>query len=76
MTIDTFIPHFAEALETDAAELAADTAFKDLANWDSLAALSVIAMIDEHYGVSVGGTDLEQSRSLQDLWQLVAQRRA
>jgi acyl carrier protein len=36
----------------------------------------VIAMIDEHYGVSVGGADLEQSRSLQDLWDLVAQRRA
>jgi acyl carrier protein len=76
MTIEPFIIHFAEALETDAAELSADTEFKDLANWDSLAALSVIAMIDEHYGVSVGGTDLERSRSLQDLWQLVAQRRA
>jgi acyl carrier protein len=80
MTIDTsvapFIGHFAEALETNPAELSTDTAFKDLGNWDSLAALSVIAMIDEHYGVSVGGADLEQSRSLQDLWTLVAQRRA
>jgi acyl carrier protein len=76
MTIDAFIGNFAEALETNAAELLAGTVFKDLANWDSLAALSVIAMIDEHYGVSVGGADLEQSRSLQDLWDLVAQRRA
>jgi acyl carrier protein len=76
MTIDAFIGNFAEALETNAAELSAGTVFKDLANWDSLAALSVIAMIDEHYGVSVGGADLEQSRSLQDLWDLVAQRRA
>jgi acyl carrier protein len=76
MTIDAFIGNFAEALETSPAELSAGTAFKDLANWDSLAALSVIAMIDEHYGVSVGGADLEQSRSLQDLWDLVAQRRA
>jgi acyl carrier protein len=76
MTIDNFIANFAEALETNRAELSADTTFKDLANWDSLAALSVIAMIDEHYGVSVGGADLEQSRSLHDLWDLVAQRRA
>jgi acyl carrier protein len=76
MTIDNFIANFAEALETNRAELLADTTFKDLANWDSLAALSVIAMIDEHYGVSVGGADLEQSRSLHDLWDLVAQRRA
>lgn len=76
MTIETFTSNFAEALETNPAELSADTAFKDLTNWDSLAALSVIAMIDEHYGVSVGGADLERSRSLQDLWELVAQRRA
>jgi acyl carrier protein len=76
MNIDTFIPHFAEALETDAAALAAGTVFKDLDNWDSLAALSVIAMIDEHYGVSVGGTDLDKAQTLQDLWDLVAQRRA
>lgn len=76
MSLDTFIGHFAEALETNAAELSSDTVFKDLASWDSLAALSVIAMIDEHYGVSVGGTDLEKARSLQDLWDLVAQRKA
>jgi acyl carrier protein len=75
MSFDTFIGHFAEALEMDAAELSADTVFKDLANWDSLAALSVIAMIDEHYGVSVGGADLEKARSLQDLSDLVAQRK-
>ncbi|MFK3738286.1 acyl carrier protein [Massilia sp. TN1-12] len=76
MNIDTFIKHFAEALETDAGALAAATVFKDLANWDSLAALSVIAMIDEHYGVSVGGTDLEKAQTLQDLWNLVVERRA
>lgn len=76
MSLDTFISHFAEALETNAAELSPDTVFKDLASWDSLAALSVIAMIDEHYGVSVGGTDLEKARSLQDLWDLIAQRKA
>jgi acyl carrier protein len=76
MSVATFIPQFAEALETDAGALAPSTAFKDLTNWDSLAALSVIAMIDEYHGVSVGGTDLETAGTLQDLWNLVAQRRA
>jgi acyl carrier protein len=76
MSVETFIQHFAEALETDAGALAAGTVFKDLSSWDSLAALSVIAMIDEHYGVSVGGADLEKAATLEDLWDLVAQRRA
>ncbi|QJD99017.1 acyl carrier protein [Massilia forsythiae] len=76
MSIDTFIGHFAEALETGAGALTPQTVFKDLDNWDSLAALSVIAMIDEHYGASIGGADLEKARSLQDLHELVAQRRA
>lgn len=76
MSIDTFTHHFAEALETDAGALSGATVFKDLDNWDSLAALSVIAMIDEHYGVSVGGADLEKASSLQDLWDTVEKRRA
>jgi acyl carrier protein len=74
MTVQTFIENFAEALETNASDLSVQTEFKDMANWDSLAALSVIAMIDEKYNVSVGGSDLEKSRTVQDLWDLVSQR--
>jgi len=71
-----FITHFAEALETDAAQLSADTEFKNLSNWDSLAALSVIAMVDEHYGASIGGDELERVGTLGDLWQLVSGKAA
>lgn len=72
--MDQFIARFAEALETDAASLDAGTEFKALANWDSLAALSVIAMIDEYYGASIGGDELEGARTLDDLRQAVAAR--
>lgn len=71
-----FIAHFAEALETDAAQLSADTEFKNLPNWDSLAALSVIAMIDEHYGASIGGDELERAGTLANLWQVVSGKAA
>lgn len=74
--MDQFIARFAEALETDPASLDAGTEFKTLANWDSLAALSVIAMIDEYYGVSIGGDELERARSLDDLRQAVAAKAA
>ncbi|MCC2957054.1 acyl carrier protein [Massilia sp. IC2-477] len=74
MTVQTFIENFAEALEMSPGELSPQSEFKELANWDSLAALTVIAMTDEKYNVAVGGADLEQSRTLQELWDRLAQR--
>lgn len=74
--MDQFIARFAEALETDPAALDAATEFKTLANWDSLAALSVIAMIDEYYGASIGGDELERARTLDDLRQAVTAKAA
>lgn len=71
-----FIAHFAEALETNPTELSADTDFKNLPNWDSLAALSVIAMVDEHYAASIGGDELERAQTLADLWQAVSGKAA
>lgn len=73
---DQFFARFAEALEVDAGSIGEDSVFKTLANWDSLAALSVIAMIDEFYGASIGGDDLERSTTLGELWQLVAAKSA
>jgi len=74
--MDQFIARFAEALETEAATLDAGTEFKTLADWDSLAALSVIAMIDEYYGASIGGDELERARTLDDLRQAVVAKAA
>lgn len=73
---DQFIARFAEALEVDVATLDGGVEFKTLSNWDSLAALSVIAMIDEYYGASIGGDDLERARTLDELWQVVSAKAA
>lgn len=74
--MDQFIVRFAEALEIEAATLDGGTEFKTLANWDSLAALSVIAMIDELYGASIGGDELEKALTLDDLRHVVAAKAA
>jgi len=76
MKIEKYVTDIAEALEMEAAQLTAETEYKELPNWDSLAALSVIAMTDENYNVSIGGDDIEKSRTVQELWNLVAQRMA
>jgi acyl carrier protein len=76
MKIEKFVTDIAEALEMDSAQLSAETEYKELANWDSLAALSVIAMTDENYNVSIGGDDIEKSRTVNELWDLVSKRMA
>ena len=38
--------------DTDAALITAETIFRDLDEWDSLTALSLIAMVDDEYSLS------------------------
>ena len=72
MEIKEFIEHFAEQFdETDEELLTAETKFKDLEEWSSLIALSVIAMIDEEYDVEVKGDDIRNSDTIADLFEAV-----
>ena len=62
MEIKEFIENFAEQFEdTDASEIKAETVFKELDEWSSLIALSVIAMVDEEYDVAIKGDDIRNS---------------
>lgn len=42
-----------------------ETKFKELEEWSSLTALSVIAMIDEEYDVKIKGDDVRNSQTVQ-----------
>lgn len=53
MNVQEFVEKFAEAIDVEAAELTADTEFRTLDEWDSLAYISVIAMLDEEYDVQI-----------------------
>ena len=57
-------------------QLNADCALKDLPNWDSLAILTTISMIDMEYGVTVSGADLRDCATVTDLFNLGQQRKA
>ena len=72
MELKSFIEHFAEQFdETDASEFKAETIFKDLDEWSSLIALSVIAMVDEEYDVTIKGDDIRNSSTIEDLFNIV-----
>lgn len=76
MDINEFIEHFAEQFEeTDAAEFKADTKFRDLDEWSSLMALNIIAMVDEEYDVTLKGADIENSATIEDLFNNVKSKK-
>ena len=72
MEIKKFIEKFAEQFDdTDASEFKPETVFKDLDEWSSLIALSVIAMVDEEYDVALKGDDVRASVTVEDLYNKV-----
>ena len=72
MEIKDFIEHFAEQFDdTDASEFKPETVFKELEEWSSLIALSVIAMVDEEYEVTLKGDDIRNSSTIEDLFNVV-----
>lgn len=72
MDLQKFIGNFAEQFdETDASAFKADTKFRDLKEWCSLIALSVIAMIDTEYGITIKGDDVRKSQTIEELFNIV-----
>ncbi len=57
--------------DTDASLISADTKFRELGEWDSMLALSVIAMADEEYNVQLNGEDIRSSATVSDLYDKV-----
>jgi acyl carrier protein len=76
MQKEEFLANFSNQFDdTDASEIAFNTIFKDLDEWSSLTALSIIAMCDEEYGVKVTGDDIKNSTTVEDLFNLVVSRK-
>lgn len=75
MEIKDFIDHFAEQFdETDRSEFTPSTAFRGLDEYSSIIALSIIAMIDEEYGVTIGAEEMKASQTIEDLFNVVKSR--
>ena len=75
MELKEFIENFADQFDdTDICELKPETRFKELDEWSSLVALSVISMVDEEYDVTIKGDDIRGSETIQDLFNIVEGR--
>ena len=78
MTTLKFIEDFRDQFDLLDEDVIIDlsTEFKQLEDWDSLVALSIIAMADEEYGVRISGDDIRGATTVQDLLTLVEARRS
>jgi acyl carrier protein len=72
MEISTFITNFANILDdTDPSVVTEDKVFRDIEEWSSLTALSLIAMVDEEYSIKFTGDDIKTSVTIKDLFEKV-----
>ena len=70
--MEEFIKNFANQFDDmDLSEFQPETKFRDLEEWSSLAALSVMAMIDEEYNVQINGNDMRNALTIGDLYNIV-----
>lgn len=75
MELNDFIQNFADQFDdTDAEEFTADTNLRELEEWSSLNALSIIAMVDDEYDVTLRGDDVKSVNTIEDLYNLIKSR--
>jgi acyl carrier protein len=72
MELQEFIKKFAEQFDdTELEEFNSDTEFKNLYEWSSMIALSIIAMIDDEYVVTIKADNIRSARTIEDLYNIV-----
>lgn len=73
MDVSTFVTHFADAIDgIESESLTKDSVLAEFEEWDSLGLLVTIVMIESEYGVEITGSQLEQCRTVGDVWKLVS----
>lgn len=71
MTIDEFVKVVAGEFEnTPASEFNAQTRFRELDEWSSLLALSVISAVDDEFDIILTGADIRASKTIEDLYNI------
>jgi len=74
--LNQIITLIAECLERNASQISGTDQFREYEEWDSLAYLSVIAQIDDDFGIVVPVEDFRTCRTVQDLAAYVEKHKA
>jgi len=66
--MEKFIDLITEALERDPGSVKPDDYFRDYPEWDSLAHLTLISLIDEEYGMVIPRDEFKQMQTLAEIY--------
>ena len=70
--MEKFLENFkAQFEETELSQITGETVFRNIEEWSSLISLSVIAMVDEEYGVTLKGDEMKRAKTIRDLYDIV-----
>ncbi|CAN1568167.1 AcpP Acyl carrier protein [Burkholderiaceae bacterium] len=69
--MEKFLEGLAEVFELETADVTPELSLSTIA-WDSLAIVSTIALIDEHFDVMVDGQALASCETVADIQKLIA----
>lgn len=74
--MEKFIKNFAEQFEdTDTSLFSPQTNFRDLDEWSSFTALSIMAMVCEEYDVELTAEQMRSASTIQELYDIIQSQR-
>ena len=71
MNKEKFIEILQEILEKEENTVRMEDPFRQYEEWDSLAVLAIVAIIDEHYNITIPRTEFEILITVNDLFNYV-----
>ena len=74
MNKEKFVELFAEILEIEDFEVSMEDKFRDYEEWDSLAILSVLAMINEEFNIILKREELDKLTTIKELYEFISEK--
>ncbi len=73
--MENFISLISEALEKNSEQIDKKDEFRNYEEWDSLAVLSLIAMIKQNYNITIPRKDFDELNTVSDLFEYIQAHR-
>ena len=73
--MENFICLISEALEMNSEQIDKEDEFRNYKEWDSLAVLSLIAMIKQNYNITIPRKDFDELKTVSDLFEYIQAHR-
>ncbi len=64
---DLFLKRFTDAIEREDG-IKMEDEFRNYEEWDSLALLSLVSILDEEYGINISHNELEKMKTIKDIY--------